>query len=247
MVVNTDRRPLLLCLPGALLNERQFDLQLAQLSDEIRIEVIDYHGTLTARPDERGIERAANAIGARIAARSEESVFLCGHSLGGMIAQIVAANCSDHIKGLILIETSYGPFPPAMRRIAGVLSKAALRLAPWSVMRSSVLKYHGQHSKLARSYLSEALPLEEPDRWRSVVAQALLFDGRETLSAISTPTLIITGALNTATQGQARRMARSIPDASLVEVPQAGHMVNLDRSEAVSLEIRNVCFRNARQ
>ena len=245
--VQSDLRPLLFCLPGALLDERQFNLQREELSDEIQIKVIDYRDTLTAHPDDRGIERAATAVGARIAARSERDVFLCGHSLGGMIAQTVAANYSDHIKGLILIETSYGPFPPAMRRIAGVFSKAALHLASWSVMRSSVIKYHGQYSTEARTYLSEALPSEEPAHWRSVVEQALVFDGREALSAISVPTLLVVGALNRMTQGQARRMARSIPDASIAEIPEAGHMVNLDRSKAVSAKMRNVCFRNAQQ
>lgn len=239
--MGSPEKPLLLCLPGALLNDHQFDLQRAQLSTEIAVEAFDYHHLLVGDENDQGIVRTANAIGVHLGGKSDRRTFLCGHSLGGMIAQQVAAGWGDRLDGLILIETSYGPFPRWAHHAIAALSRAAIRLTPWPMMRKAVVRHHGQYSAAANDYLRNALSLKAPKNWRSVIEQALSYNGREILPAIKVPTVIITGAMNNATKNQASIMADEIPTALKIEVQDAGHLVNLDNPVLVNTIIRDVC------
>jgi len=67
--------------------------------------------------------------------------------------------------------------------------------------------------------------------------QAILgrIDSRPSLAAIAVPTLVLCGEADSLTPpALAAEMADAIPDASLVIVPQAGHLVPLEQPEVVN-------------
>ena len=66
--------------------------------------------------------------------------------------------------------------------------------------------------------------------YRSALAALLAFDRRAALPHITVPTLVITGEHDrTAAPDVARRMAERIPGACLLTVPDAGHLLPMER------------------
>jgi len=70
----------------------------------------------------------------------------------------------------------------------------------------------------------------EPALQRGVIAvQPAVADLAPTLAAVRIPTLVIVGARDRLSLDASRALARALPNAELVEIPDAGHLVNLAR------------------
>ncbi len=87
------------------------------------------------------------------------------------------------------------------------------------------------------------------DSMRAVPAESLAaacralvdHDTRERLAGIAAPTLVVVGSEDTETPpSYAREIASRIPGARLVEVPGAGHLVNLEDPERVNAHLRTL-------
>ena len=63
------------------------------------------------------------------------------------------------------------------------------------------------------------------------------YDGRENLKRITCPTLVMAGEKFKLSHKQAQEMAATIPSARLVFIPNAGHGVNWDNTEAFNREV----------
>lgn len=230
-----DPRPLIVCLPGALLDPTQFAPQREALEGSIDVSAFDYAAKTVADGNAFTIEAAAHLLAERVRAEPRERrVALCGHSLGGMAALLAARSLGERLAGLMLLETSYGPATDGWARSLVPLVRAVIAITPWWAMRRAIVREHGCHDARTRTYLRTALPDEPPSRWREIVGAALRFDGREALPAISVPTLIVVGERHHWTHAQARTMVRCIPRAELQIVPRAGHMANLDAPAVVN-------------
>lgn len=229
-----DPRPLIVCLPGALLDPAQFAPQREALERSIEVSAFDYAASTVAGENAFAIDAAAHLVAERIETEPEERrIALCGHSLGGMVALIAARQLSKRLAGLMLLETSYGPAADGWARRLVPPVRAAIAVTPWWAMRRAIVREHGRYDARTKDYLRVALPAEPPSRWRQIVNAALRFDGCEALPAIGVPTLVVVGEQRRWTHAQARTMTRRIPQADLRIVPGAGHMANLDAPAAV--------------
>lgn len=180
----------------------------------------------------------AAALQATLATLALGPVVLVGHSMGGMVAQELAARAPQAVAGLVLASTS-----PAFGKPGGDWQQQFLqsRFAPLEaglgmagLAAQLVPAMVAPGASAAAITAAQALMAGVPEAtYRRAVAALVAFDRRADLPKIAVPTLVITGeADRTAPPEVARRMAERIPGASCQVVPDAGHLLNLEQPVA---------------
>ena len=170
--------------------------------------IADYAEAVVESLDTLGVERA----------------IIAGHSMGGAIAQTLALDTPDRVAGLVLVATG-----------------ARLRVGP-AILEGIRNDFEGSVELVTRFAWSP----EAPPALTELGRQALLetgpdvlcgdfiacdhFDVMGRLGEIEVPTLVITGTADQLTPPRyAHFLVEHIPDAQLVLVEGAGHMVMLER------------------
>jgi pimeloyl-ACP methyl ester carboxylesterase len=167
-------------------------------------------------------------------------VVLAGHSMGGAIAQMLALTHPDRLAGLVLVGTG-----------------ARLRVTP-AILEVVQSDFQGAVRTLVRyAYGPDASPelVDQGTReWMANRPEVLhgdftacdRFDIMTRLGEITCPTLIITGTEDRLTPPKYATYLRDhIPGAELVLVERAGHMVMVEKPEAVTAAIQT--FLDARR
>jgi pimeloyl-ACP methyl ester carboxylesterase len=200
---------------------------------------IDFPGYgLSPAIDPYDLAGMASAVERLIRSQGEQSAILVGHSMGGMVAQELAATFADRVAALVLASTS-----PAFGKPGGDWQQAFLqsRFAPLD----AGLGMAGLAAQLVPGMVAPGVPLERqaaaqalmagvPEAtYRLAVAALVAFDRRANLPFLRVPTLVITGEHDrTAAPEVARRMAERIEGSQLQIVPGAGHLLNIEQPEA---------------
>ncbi|MGI9604393.1 MAG: alpha/beta fold hydrolase [Acidimicrobiales bacterium] len=192
------------------------------------------HGGSTVGRDGFGVERQAADLAQVLVALDVRDALLAGHSMGGMAAMGVAVHdpevLGDRVAGLGLVATSatmqqrhnqvqfrIGATPPARRLgrhpewFTIATGKTVLGARPsLGLVRASLASYH-----------------RCPEATRIGAAQGLLdFDILERLPGIDCPTLVVCGDHDRLTpHARSEEIADGIPNARLVTLADAGHMV----------------------
>jgi N-formylmaleamate deformylase len=180
---------------------------------------------------------------------------LVGHSLGAHVALGHAA-AAPGTRALVLLDPSRGA--SASRKRA---TRLALSLRPTYATRAEAarrfqfLPAPSQVDEALRAAIAEHSVREEPDgrfgfrfdpRWFGVPDRERADPGR-----VLAPTLIVRGADSPLlTAAGAAELAGEIPNARLVEIPGAGHHVQLDRPDACLAAIEpflRACHEGARR
>jgi pimeloyl-ACP methyl ester carboxylesterase len=155
-----------------------------------------------------------------------------GISLGGIVAQAIAIEYPPLVRGLVLANTTAGSDPSVaerIRRVAGIIRTEGLDhllTANFSATFSS--SFRNQQADQARALLRE-LGSTDPLTVAETSECLATYDHRDRLGDITSPTLVIHGELDGLMgRGNAEVLAREIPDAKLVVLPDAGHLSNLE-------------------
>ena len=182
------------------------------------------------------VDRFADTIGA-------DTYHLAGISFGGMIAQYAAANGNERVRSLSLLATSPcfgldGTRPEEWRRARLVALDAGAEPID---LAEDVLRSLG-----GAGIGDEALDGQVAAAGR-VTAAALRIsidcliahDSRELLGTITAPTLCLVGeADNETPPSYSQQLADHIPDARLVTIAGAGHLLNAEAPGLVNTELR---------
>lgn len=223
----------LIFLPGALLDAALFAQQEKFFHDQYNITIVDYAQVLRDNDVTFTIEAAVNVVLKHL---GDAPVILCGHSLGGIIAQEIAALPQNKIQKLILAETTYGAGTNPIVRPFIALTALFIKLTPWRLLRWSIIREHG-HSDTAYKYLSDVLSLRPIPHYREIITSALTWRGFDNLRKIDANTLILVGTKNHQTHAQGAKMARNIPNAKLVRIADASHLLMLDNPSIFNTEM----------
>lgn len=187
---------------------------------------------------------ADDAVALLDALHVDRPAVVCGVSMGGYVAQHVAARHPDRVAALVLVDTKFEADTPEARAgradLAGkvgrlgqsILADAMLpRLlaAPRSDAAAAALDRHAENQALLRTMI---------ERQRVPTIQAALAalgdrpDMTEPMRHVKAPTLLVVGAEDQITPPACLESAEEImPDARLLIVPAAGHLVPLEAPE----------------
>jgi pimeloyl-ACP methyl ester carboxylesterase len=225
-------------LPGWPDPWRSFELVLDRLPDEVRALAVSQRGCGDSdRPDAGyGPRELAADVVAFMDATGVRSAVLVGHSLGAFVAQRVALDHPDRVRGLVLI----GGFStilatPAGGDIARVIAElrdpidpeVALRVTRQSAAR--VLP-----DAFVRMIVAEGL--KAPSRvWRAGLQGLLDEDHTEELGGLAAPTVLLWGERDALIDRASQEaFLELVPGARLIAYPGVGHSPNWEVPEEVA-------------
>lgn len=227
--VNSGRQPLVL-VPGLTCDAEVFRAQTASLADVADMTVAD---TLS--------DGSIAAMAERLLDDAPDTFALAGFSMGGYVAMEVIARAPERVTRLALLDTS----ATADALDYAAVRRAAVRTAQErgfeKVLRGSLgLLVHPQTDPaIGDAVVAMALRvgIEAFERQQgAIIARADPLPG---LGAIAVPTLVLVGEDDRTTPPHySRTIAQAVPGATLVTVPQCGHMAPMERPEAVNAALR---------
>jgi pimeloyl-ACP methyl ester carboxylesterase len=157
---------------------------------------------------------------------------LLGHSMGGMIAQEMAARAGDRIKGLILYGTGpVGRLPDRFEPIE--VSKQRLQDEGVAATARRIGATWFREGEAAPAF---ALVAEIGSRARREAAMAGLdamahWDGQAALTRLSMPSLIVWGERDRSYGwSQIELLWKTLPTTQLAVIPGAAHAAHLEKS-----------------
>ena len=161
----------------------------------------------------------------------------CGISIGGMVGMWLGANAPERIERLILMCTAASLGPPSRwrERAATVLEAGSTEpIADTVVERWLTPAYARQHHEVRQELLGMLLGVR-PDAYAACCGAIERMDLRPALTTIGAPTLVISGADDTAAPLEHQRLiAERIPYCRLEIVSPAAHLAAVERPEAVN-------------
>jgi 3-oxoadipate enol-lactonase len=184
-----------------------------------------------------------------------ERAHVVGLSLGGAAAQELALAHPERVRSLALLATfaRQAPRPRALmeswRALYPLVAQSPALREAWEKQAYAWLFSDGYWRKEAavRAALrfASAQPFQSAQGFLGQVDAALAHDAVDRLPALRVPTLVAHGALDQlAPAAGAEEMARLIPGAELLLVPEVGHAVNLEGQRAVNSALRALWARS---
>jgi pimeloyl-ACP methyl ester carboxylesterase len=228
--------------------------QLPEFSKTHRVLVMDHrgHGNSDAPSDRTcyTINTLADDVEAVVEHAGFARFHLLGHSMGGAVVQEIALRSPQKLLSLTLHDTSY--------RFAATRSEAGRK---WATARNALAEQQGMTAVanlpgIAKPppFMPEERSAEEKERLARMSIDGFLgcwsaletWDGvKERAHLIAAPTLVVYGALDNLLVEASKRLATVIPDAQLVEIPEAGHSPQYERPELFNAALRSHLERNA--
>ena len=213
-----------------------WDPQIEAFVEHFRVVRYDQlgHGRSEVPPGPYTVELLGRELLALLDELGIDRFSFCGLSLGGAVGQWLAGTEAGRVDRLVLAGTAAYLGPPER----------------WSD-RAQLVRQQG----LAEVAAGSAERWFTPDfgnwvHWRDGIAatpaegyaaccDALRdWDFRDELDSIAAPTLVVVGDEDPATTpDDARFLADNIPDAKLVVIPHARHLVNVEQPEAFSAPV----------
>lgn len=174
-----------------------------------------------------------------------ERFVLLGHSMGGMIAQHMLLANQPRLRALVLMDTTHGPVD-WVDADAHALGASVVRAGGMRALMEAQNNLRDQDPLVTPAFvrlLRERPGYAEfcdakllacaPAMWLAM-APALLAqaDRLDRLAEVDVPTLVIAGEQDTPFVAHSERMAKTIPGARLVVVPDAGHSPQFENTDA---------------
>ena len=160
---------------------------------------------------------------------------LVGHSMGGMVAQLVALEVPERLRGLVLMNTSHGP-PDGYNPVALDLGRDLVRQGGMELLVAVRREIDKSAEPPAHQRLVDEKPdyrdfhegktlAASPDMWLAMVDEMFAQPDRlEALAGLDVPTLVVVGDQDASFRAQSERIGQTVPGARLVVIPGAGHL-----------------------
>ena len=165
------------------------------------------------------------------------SAHVAGVSIGGMVAQALAARAPARVRSLILCDTALALPPPEMWRQRAALVRAEGVAAIADAVLGRWVSPDYLASPAGRGL--RAMLVRTPAPGYAALAEALaVADLSRTTPQLRAPTLVVVGELDPSTPiAAAEAMRDAIPGARLAVIPGALHVPMLDHPDAVTAAI----------
>jgi 3-oxoadipate enol-lactonase len=217
--------------------------QAAALAERYRVLRYDMrgHGLTDCPPGPYTMAQLGDDARALLDALDIESAHVCGLSIGGLVAQRLAATAPDRVRSLVLCDTANVIGPPSRwdDRIAAV-SKSGLAGMAETVLKvwftADFLAAHPDTARGMANMLART-PLEGYLGCCHALRDA---DLRADDARIACPTLVVVGDQDASTSpAMARELCAAIKGARLEIIAQAAHIPTIEQPAALSRLILN--------
>lgn len=181
------------------------------------------------------VETMAGDVLAVLDAAGERSAHVMGVSMGGLVAQEVAFRAPDRVTSLVLAATHPGAADSVWDPEALALVSNRGGLTPQQAAEASIPFNYAPGTPRERIEEDWAVRLPLAGTAAGYLAQArgtLPWSGLRRLPSLRVPTLVVHGAgdrLVPTVNGE--RIAREVPGAELVVIPDANHLFFTDQPE----------------
>jgi pimeloyl-ACP methyl ester carboxylesterase len=193
-------------------------------------------------PENRFVGACNTELGAMLAWRGREGVFLIGHSLGAAVALDHASRFAA-TRGIVLVDLARGGPPGGGRRARLALSlRRTYRTRDEAIERFRFLPESSHPDEKIRLYIAERSIQIEPNGrfgykfdpgWFSLPPRP-----RPDLAQVRCPSLLVRGGESTLLSSQAAvKFISQLSAARLVEIPGAGHHVLIDQPDRLLVEL----------
>jgi pimeloyl-ACP methyl ester carboxylesterase len=231
---------------GLLLDRRIFAHQMTELSKQFQTIGIDTHGHSESTSPLTAItlETIADDFVKFLEQFRYARFVLVGLSMGGMLGLRMALRAPHFLSGLVLIDASADVENPGRKyqyealiqtaREVGVTPELAEMILPFMFSE----KFLREQAKLAKEYKERMMKVQIDGALavtRAVIDRSSILDQ---LSKITIPTLILVGAQDkTQPLEESEKIRSRLPNAKLVEVPDAGHISTVEQPEFITKQI----------
>jgi pimeloyl-ACP methyl ester carboxylesterase len=234
--VHGDGPPFLFCSVTGLDHQAWKFHQIPEFSRDHRVIVFDYRGTgkSSKTVQKYSIRMFTDDAAALLDYLHVEQAIVCGHSMGGVVAQLLAIEHPRKVKQLIL--ASSGAAHPGAHGIPLAMCRDMVREGFDGYIRAHTIEtgwtkeFVAAHPELIETFLkvrmSGIAPLEN---YLHFVLARQGHDHTAQLKEIRVPTLILVGddenhgATDNTHWAAAHQLASAIPMAKLVVLPGEGH------------------------
>jgi 3-oxoadipate enol-lactonase / 4-carboxymuconolactone decarboxylase len=241
LVQGPAEAPPLLLLHSLGTSLHVWDAQTAALSQIFRVIRPDMrgHGLTGVTPGPYSLHGLAGDVLALLDTLGIRGAHVAGLSIGGAIAQALAARAPARVRSLILCDTAMA-FPPetlwqeraALVRAQGMAAVVAPVLARW--VTEDFLP------EPAAEGLRAMLRRTDPEGYAAAAEALAVADLTESTSALRLPALVLVGEHDVSTPpAVAHAMAAAIPGAMLTVLPGAAHIPTVQTPEAVTQAMQN--------
>jgi pimeloyl-ACP methyl ester carboxylesterase len=169
---------------------------------------------------------------------------LLGHSMGGMVAQMLALRAGDRLDGLILMDTHHGPIEvdPEVVHL-GVAAARTMGTGAIADMMASATEPGPLDTEAFQRVCAERpghfeWGIEKTRNSSAAMFAAMLAemavtpDRLEALASLSMPTLVLVGDQDAPFIDASEAMAGAIPSARLDVLPDGGHSPQFESPDA---------------
>ena len=227
----------LLMVHGFTGAQEDFSDHREQFAEHSRVVTFDHRGhgesDHPADASAYSLDRLAADVLAVADALGLERFRLLGYSMGGMVARRLVFSNPERVDALVLMGTSSGPPEGIDADLAATAADVALADG-MAALRALLDEVDALGSEADRRVRATRPGYDEfnASKWARVSPIAYSALAREivtqpqqlaAMAEIRCPTLVIVGEQDTNFVGDAGRIAATIPAASLVVVPDAGH------------------------
>jgi 3-oxoadipate enol-lactonase / 4-carboxymuconolactone decarboxylase len=228
-----DDKPVLMFLHSLGCDHTQWDAQAADLEPHFRVLRCDLrgHGASDAPAGDYTIELLARDALALADALGVERFSLCGLSLGGMIAQWIAARAPGRVAHVILANTSSRyPDPGPLEARRKMVLEEGMAAVEETVMQRFFTPENLAANPPAVAGIRRVLLATSPAGYAGCVAAVRDMDHSSLLGEIRAPVTVVVGDRDVSTpwQGHGEVLAAGIPHARVIRLP-AAHLSNLER------------------
>ncbi|MGD0115322.1 MAG: alpha/beta hydrolase [Dehalococcoidia bacterium] len=222
-------------------------LQMAEFAGDYRVLAMDLrgHGRSEAPVDRNlyTVELMTRDVEELIDLAAFDRFHLVGHSMGGAVAQEIALRWPERLLSLTLEDTALRfnvPSDDPAFQVRAQRIQTALKggMAAAAALDSGDAPPHMPPERIEET--NARLAHMSVDAFVGAVQGLLGWEGSEArASQITTPTLIICGDLDAPLlTASSRRMAKLIPNATLVAIPEASHSPQWERPEIFNAVLR---------
>jgi pimeloyl-ACP methyl ester carboxylesterase len=244
-VVERGEGPTVVLVHGIMLGVATWAPQLRALPGRVVAVSQRGHGQSRAGTDGYAFDRLAADLVEVLTALDVQDAVLVGHSMGGMIAQLVALTRPDDLAGrvrrVVLVSTAPGPVlaspiaafagAAAARALGGAERRGSGPLPKSATVWGARLAFGVAPSAADVELLRGMLDAMSPGALGELLPHLLAFDVRAMLGSLAFPVHVVVGSRDLLTPPRtARGIAQRVAGSRLTVLPGCGHMVMLERA-----------------